>query len=141
MKAWNHLQPIIDRIAPLAFERGLQALSPKERTVLLVWSYPLAVNDGGHASFFYNSYGEHAEDTVKALNAVGSPEYAQILSRAIELFPDRHIPRDLEQRNDALDALPDSAGEAMQALDAEFYALGDDELITRLLKFWEGRAA
>lgn len=136
MEAWKQLQPTIDRIVPLAFERGMAALSPAERSVLLVWSYPAAVNDGGHASFFYNSYGEHAHETVDALKEIGAAEYGAILSRAIDLFPARRIPRDLDERNDALGALPDESHRTMEALDDQFYVLGDDELMERLLTFW-----
>lgn len=141
MEAWKQLQPTIDRIAPLAFARGIDALSLAERCVLLVWSYGLAINDGGHASFFYNSYGGHALETVEALKEVGAPEYAAILRRAIELFPAGRIPHDIEERNALLESLPDDADQIMERLDNEFYALGDDELMDRLLKFWNNRAA
>jgi hypothetical protein len=140
MEAWKQLQPTIDRISPMAFERGMSALSPAERSVLLVWSYPAAINDGGHASFFYNSYGEHAHETVQALHEVGAPEYAAILNRAIDLFPARQIPRGTEERNASLDSLPEAAHQAMETLDDEFYVLGDDALMDRLLKFWNNAA-
>jgi hypothetical protein len=141
MEAWKQLQPTIDRIVPLAFERGLETLSPAERNVLLVWASPAAVNNGGHASFFYNSYGEHAHETVQALSDIGAPEYAAILHRAIDLFPARDIPRGIDERNASLDALPEAAHQVMDALDAEFYELGDDELLDRLLTFWKMSSA
>jgi hypothetical protein len=140
VEAWKQLQSTIDRISPLAFERGIAALSQVERSVLLVWSYPAAINDGGHASFFYNSYGEHAHETVQALNEIGAPEYAAVLNRAIDLFPARYIPRNIDERNASLDSLPDEAHEILETLDDEFYALGDDELFERLLKFWRNAA-
>lgn len=37
LEAWKQLQPTIDRISPLAVERGIAALSDAERSVLLVW--------------------------------------------------------------------------------------------------------
>jgi hypothetical protein len=122
------LQPVINRIVPVAFERGLDALSQPERNVFLVWGYPVAVNDGGHASFFYNSFGEHAHQTVAALEKVGAPALAALLRQAIDLFPGGQIPRDIDERNDALDALPDEAGEVMERLDEEFFGLGSEKL-------------
>ena len=130
------LQPVINRIVPIRFERGLQALSPAERNVFLVWCYPAAVNDGGHASFFYNTQGEFAHETVQALEEIGAPEYGKLLDRAIDLFPDRSVPRDIEERNAALSALPDDSDERLEKLDDEFYALGDDELLSRLTVYW-----
>lgn len=46
---------------------GCESLHPADRTVYLVASYVAAVNNGGHASFFYNSHGEFAHETVEAL--------------------------------------------------------------------------
>lgn len=136
------LQLVVDRIIPIAFDRGLDALTPAERNVFLVWSYPAAINDGGHDSFFYNSHGEHAHETVQALHDIGSSDFAQILSRAIDLFPDRYIPRDIDERNDAHQALPESASEIMEQLDQEFYALDEGEvLLSRLLRYWNDHAA
>lgn len=63
-----------------------------------------------------------------------------ILQRSIALFPDRLIPRDLEERNDTLNALPDAAGEAFERLDAEFFVLGGDVLLARLVKYWNQHA-
>lgn len=74
---------------------------------------------------------------MQALNEIGAPEYAAVLSRAIELFPARQIPRDIDKRNTSLDSLPYEAHETMETLDDEFYSLGDDELFDRLLKFWK----
>ena len=56
-------------------------------------------------------------ETVQALNTVGASEFAALLSRAIDLFPGRHVPSDIEERNASLDALPDDAHEVLEALD------------------------
>ena len=142
MEAWQHLQPVVDRVIPIAFDRGLDALTPAERNVFLVWSYPAAINDGGHDSFFYNCHGDNAHETVQALHDIGSDDFAQLLSRAIDLFPDRYIPRDIEERNDAYQGLPESATEVIEQLDQEFFALDSgDELLSRLLKYWNGHGA
>lgn len=119
----------------------MAALSLAERSVVLVWSYSVAINDGGHASFFYNSYAEHAHETVQALNEVGASEYAAILKRAIDLFPGGHIPRSVDERNALLESLPEEADQVMETLDDDFQALGDAELMDRLLKFWNNADA
>ena len=134
---WKQLQPIIDRIVSLKSERGMEALSTAERAILLVWAYPAAINDGGHPSFFYNSYGEYAHETVQALRDIGAPQYAAILSRAIDLFPARRVPRNIDERNKSFDALPEEAYDVMDSLDNEFYTLGHDELLERAIAFWK----
>ena len=133
LEAWQKLQPTIDRLAQSDFSR----LTPQEQVVWLVWGYPAAVNDGGHASFFYNSYGEAAHETVDALAEIGATQYARILDRAIDLFAGRNVPRDIDRRNDALARLPESADDEMGDLDDEFFALGDDQLMELLSVYWE----
>jgi hypothetical protein len=141
MEAWEHLQPVVDVLIRRAVERGLQTLSHVEQNVYLVWCYPAAVENGGHASFFYNSYGEFAIETVQALHATGCADYAEILEYAIKQFPKSHVPRDIEERNDAFNAIPEAGHTAMESCDSEFSELGSDELFTRLLRYWRQRAA
>lgn len=135
VEAWRQLQLTIDRIVPMALEHGLAGLSPAERVVLLVWTYSFSVDNGGHASFFYNSYGEFAHETVVALEDVGASAYARILGRAIQQFPDGKVPQGLDARNDALNALPDDCNEVFERLDADYYLQGSDELMERLLVY------
>ena len=141
MEPWEHLQPIIDRLIPLALDRGLDAITPAERDLFLAWTYPGEVDNGGHASFFYNHAGEFAHETVQALHNVGAPEFAAILSKAIDLFPERHVPRDIEECNEVFNTFSDEAGEMLEQLDQEFYALDKGaELMARLLRFWNAHA-
>ncbi len=137
MEAWEYLQPVIDVLVPRAHQQGLVSLSPTEQIVYLVWCYPGAVNNGGHASFFYNSTGQFAAETVTALQQLGEPEYAQILSRAIEQFPKCIVPHGIEERNEKFNALPARAHDVMEDCDNTFYALGDARLMARLLAFWQ----
>lgn len=104
-----------------------------------MWSYPAAINDGGHASFYYNSQGEFAHETVQALHDIGASDFAQVLSKANDLFPGQQVSRDFDERYEMFMALPDSAHKIMEQLDEKFYTLDDgDELISRLLKYWNG---
>jgi hypothetical protein len=71
MEVWQRLQPVIDSLIPKVAQHGPNSLTPAERVVYLVWSYTGAVNNGGHASFFYNSYGQFATETVTRMRARG----------------------------------------------------------------------
>lgn len=139
MEASQYLQSVIDVAIPRLARQGLGALCRAEQVVYLAWSYAGAVNNGGHASFFYNSYGEVAEETESALLELGLHDYAQILTRSIDQFPGRVVPRDSEMRNAAFDALPPHGHEAMEECDRRFLALGDERLFQQLLAYWRAR--
>ena len=124
-----------------ALDDGLETPSLFERIVYLVWCYPAAINDDGHASFFYNSYGEFALETVQALRTLDSPDYAAILERTIAQFSEGRIPRDIEERNGVFDRISDVRHEAMEDCDRAFFELGDDELLRRLFVYWSAGAA
>ena len=141
MEAWRDLQPVINELISRVEGDGIASLSPSEQVVYLVWSYPGAVNNGGHSSFFYNSYGQFAAETVAALQKLGAPAYARLLSRAIEQFPRGNVPRDIDERNTVFGALPSRAHDVMEQCDSQFYALGDELLLAKLLSFWRAAAA
>ncbi|MBL0924157.1 MAG: DMP19 family protein [Sphingomonadaceae bacterium] len=136
LESWEHLQPTINRIVPLAIDSGLSALSSAEQNTFLVWSYSGAICNGGHASFFFNSYGEYANETVTALTAVGLPEFASLLSRAINLFPNSFVPIEIDERNTAFQNLPEAAHDNMDALDDDFFKFGDGYLMDSLVAYW-----
>ena len=141
MEAWEHLQPVVKNYIARACRDGLVSLSPTEQVVYLVWCYPGAINNGGHASFFYNSYGEFAQETVAALQELGMPEYADVLRKAIVQFPGQRVPRNIDERNRLFNSLPERAHSAMGECDSAFYALGDEALMARLLEYWRCGAA
>lgn len=67
---------------------GLAALSDIERVVALVSTVNFEVELGGLSSFFYNSAGDHAGETVLALEAVGAVYAAKALREAVASIPD-----------------------------------------------------
>ena len=140
MEPFRSLQLVVNALAPRAFAEGLSTLSRRERNIYLCWCYPAAVDNGGHASFFYNSTGEHAKETVEALLEVGAPAYATILNRAIAQFPGRDVPANLKQRNTVFAKLSSAAHSQMEACDNAFLALGSEALLGRLHEYWGGRA-
>ena len=141
MESSEYLQPYIDVIVPRAFEQVLGALSSTEQILYLVWSYTGAINNGGHSSFFYNSYGQFASETVAALHALGAGEYAQQLSKAIDQFPLSFVPSDIEERNEIFNLISQQGHEVMSECDSRFYELGDEELMNRALSFWREHAS
>jgi hypothetical protein len=65
---------------------GLAALTESERIVVLVSRANFEIELGGFSTFFDNSAGEHAADTVAALEAVGSIQASAALRVAMGEF-------------------------------------------------------
>ena len=141
MEAWERLQPVVEALVSRVTEQGLTVLSPTERNTYLTWCYPSAVDNGGHASFFYNPYGQFANETLHALRDIGALQYAEILQRAIRQFPKAYVPVDIVERNTTFNSLPAKAHREMESCDKAFFRLGSDRLLSRLLEYWTSRAA
>ena len=124
----TRLQPIANSIIHTYFHTGGSFLSVAESIFLHVWSFGGMVDNGGLAGFYYNSTGEHASVTVRALRAVGAIESARILEEANRLFGDAGPPIDLEERNNALMNLSPDQSERLELLDAEYFQLAEDQL-------------
>jgi len=91
------------------------------------------VNNGGFHQFFYNSAGDNAMETIRALETIGAASMADIVKRAALMFPGKMPPKDRFLRQDVLlENYPDPA--AFWELDQEFYGYPDN-LSELLAKF------
>jgi hypothetical protein len=107
------------------------ALSPAEQAFVCVYELEAEVNNGGFDQFLRNSPGQHALETVAALEAIGASSMAEITRQAVALiFPDGTVPRDQADRISRLDADEGTLDE-LQSLDRRFYEYPDD--LTELL--------
>jgi hypothetical protein len=139
------LQAEIDRLAPKAFDQGLAALKPAEQRLLLVWGYVGAVDNGGHASVLYNSYGDDWAETIAALDAIGARGHADNLRQLGAVFEGGTVPRGHALRNQVLLDLSRAAEQCIADCDATFDHLngppplggmGSDTLLLQALADW-----
>jgi len=134
------LQPIADRVIDQYGATGLESLSPRDRVFFLVWSYSVGLENGGHASFFYNSQGNHYDETVGALEQLDLKPFADLLQRAANSLFHGDVPRDWEERNAIINELPDDPeiDEELERLDSEYgsYCGSDGVLVLEVLGRW-----
>src|SRR5260370_6308697 len=83
------------------------------------------VNNGGFDQFFYNSAGDHTEETIKALQTIGAYKVAEIVKRAAVMFPGGMPPTERFRRQDVLLSMSPEA-DVFDELDGEFYGYPDD---------------
>jgi hypothetical protein len=115
---------------------GLAHLGRAERVIVFVSRANFEIELGGLSGFFYNSAGDHAAETVPALEAVGAKHAATALRAAMALFAGASSPPDRQQRYAAMQAMSGSFGK----LDSEF-ASDEPDVFSRLCLFIDGHAA
>ncbi len=110
------------------FGERLDAVSLEAQVFYLCLTLDNEVNSNGLYGFLIESYGRWAPETADALEAIGAPGTANILRRAIALFPDGPFPRDYEEREKLLLDKKASYSKECDKLDREFYAYPDGML-------------
>jgi hypothetical protein len=111
---------------------GLAGLNDAERVVVLVSRANFEIELGGFSAFFYNSAGDHAAETVPALEAVEAKIAAAALRAAMAKFPDGTPSVDRESRYSEWKQVSKSLG----PLNTEFYSEQPD-VFSRLCSFIE----
>lgn len=107
-------------------DEGYGALTEPEQVWLNTRGFIDSVNNGGLVSFFYNSYAERYDDTVRALRTLKADEAAKVLEWYGGMFGDS-VPRDIEERNRIIISWEGETLESIESADVDhvLYALFD----------------
>ena len=97
------------------------SLSHEEFTVGLITTLEGEINSGGFESFFWNQYGNYTNESIKALEEIGSSNELRILTQAALAFPDGKVPKDINERQNFMDQNEDYLEEYWAPLDQEFW--------------------
>ena len=95
------VERLMEQLGQKADERGLAALDPAERTVLLAWWARGVIGNGGFKYFFEG--GSELGPVARAFRALGFPKAAEACEHVdAEVVPEGRAPRDDEARRAAL---------------------------------------
>ncbi|NCU26064.1 DUF4375 domain-containing protein [Candidatus Nomurabacteria bacterium] len=101
-------------------------LSHAERIFYLNDELESEVNNGGFSQFFYNSSGDHANETTGSLIAIGADQTAGIFRKALTAF-ECVLPEDRDERIELLDRIStDRVEKILSECDDEFFKYPDD---------------
>ncbi|WP_425628424.1 DMP19 family protein [Vibrio neptunius] len=122
------------RALELVFEGGdgntefLERLSTEARLVYLVWNLDGEIHNGGFDQLFVNSLGDHCSEILLYLRGLNSKSSESLLRAAMSHFPDSEVPKDRQTRVSLWLSISESeeVGEALEALDLEFYEYKDN---------------
>jgi hypothetical protein len=78
--------------------RRFRLLTPGQQILMPSNSLHGDVMNGGFQQYFYNSGSMFCHEALHGLRAMGADDHARLLERAIDAFPDGHVPRDRAAR-------------------------------------------
>ena len=100
-------------------------LNEFEKTFIYLDVLEDSVTNGGFIQFFFNSSGQFTHEVFQAYLAIKAENTVDILTKAIYLFPEIPVPKNLRIRQQIL-MEKDSNIDLWDALDAEFYKYEDN---------------
>lgn len=96
-------------------------LNEAEKTFLYVEILEAEINNGGFDQYFFNSSGDHANETLESLKKIGALKTAKIVEEAFSYFPEVPIPKDNNKRRKLLEKIDTQTSEKWNELDDKFY--------------------
>lgn len=136
----HEVMAVNDLVLAATRERPFERLSEVEQIIVTIWWVEADVNNGGFDQYFFNSGGDMAWFAPTAFETIDAHEMAGIVKRANAAFGEGGPPRDRNERQERLLALPASAAALFNELDSEFYTYPDD-VTERLHDFIARRAS
>ncbi len=104
---------------------GYQNLTDADKTFNYVYWLETEVNNGGFNQYFFNSAGDYAQDTVKALQDIGANYTAELLQQAISIFSEKTPSPDRYKRQEQLEKIGEEGEIFLSELDQKFYVYTD----------------
>jgi hypothetical protein len=132
MSSLTEYREVWVRLVEKAFA-DYNSLTPAERTWFNVQSLMGAVENGGFASYYYNSPAERSRDTIEDLQNLGFPDIAALLIKINQLFPGGVPPADIDERNDVMETWDDEKADILEECDDKFFGY-EDELEEALIE-------
>lgn len=101
-------------------------LSDPELHVHRYLVYQAEVGNGGHIQFFTNPSGNHAAETLTALDQLGLRAARDILSKACSVFPNGLVPDDIAERSQLVEGFRSPELRLWDSLDTKLDASATD---------------
>lgn len=117
----------VNRLHERIATHGIGSITDAERQMLAVhWLFLEGYNGGLH-QFFLNDAGQFAGSAVDGLRLLGASKTADVIRRAIAVFPDARVPVDQFERREVMSRFSESQEEALDVLTSEFFRCTDEE--------------
>jgi hypothetical protein len=124
-KRESYLISISEKIYNYVFEWHFRRLSKPEQVFFCIWELESQVNNGGLNQYFFNS-GEYTSETITALEEIGAFYTADLLRKAVALFPGGKVPKEWRACQEIVTAMDDATDKKLDELDVLFYEYKDN---------------
>lgn len=112
----------------------MDKLTDPQKNFYYIESLAREVHNGGFAQFFENSDGEFAHEALEALRIIGAQYTAELVQKALALWPKGKVPKDRIEREELLEKMGEKIFDEWDKLDQKFYTLKED-LYALLLEY------
>lgn len=75
--------------------KTFQNLSEPERNFVFIDIFENEINNNGLYGFFYNTSGEYAHEVLQAFISIEANDSATIIDKALRVFPELPVPKDI----------------------------------------------
>ena len=116
------------------YGQQIARLTEAQKVFLIVENLEREVNNGGFNQFFFNSAGEFAHETVTALRAIGAFKTANVVLKAISVWPYQQVPKDRSKRRMMMEEMSERASIVWEECDEKFYVY-EDKIGSLLLEY------
>ncbi len=84
---------------------SFQNLTEQEKTFVFIDIFESEINNEGLYGFFYNTSGEFSHEVLQAFITINAKETTKILDKALRLFPELPVPKDIISRRQFMEKL------------------------------------
>lgn len=99
--------------------KSFKDLSQAEQNFIYVDIFESEINNQGLYGFFYNTSGEYAHEVLQAFIDIKAVETSSILDKALRVFPELPVPKDIILRRQLVGKLKSSALDFWSDLEEE----------------------
>ncbi len=138
-RAGEQLFPIFERLCVKLHDQGVESLSEKDIAIIAVYNFFPTVENGAFYTWFWNSTGDWATQTVIALESIGATRSAASLKQAIDFFPSSAVVADREARIAFLEGCSPEQTARLEGLCDDLFA-NDEDIYQLLLDFWRQKS-
>ncbi len=137
--AWELLHKLYIKCLVIAeYGEELEKLSKSQTALYLTYEFDKEVKNGSFDQYFFNSSGDNAHETLTALQTIGAAQTARLLQECIDVWPDQVVPKDRDNRRDAMEALEDEAKTVWKDCTGRFYR-GEESIPELLFAYIDSR--
>lgn len=131
---------IIEAIGEIIWEKkeetdDFSALTDGEKVFVYVDIFEGAMGEGGFSFFFTSEAGDFVEDIIVAYKEIKAFTTAELISKALSLFPAKTYSTDVEIRRNFIKKADETLIGAWEDLDEQFFSEEGEDIVSLIVDY------